>query len=151
MWCTKRAEFYVFIPTAGAEQKCRYVIDISLLLDRAQGRPGRCYLLFFVYLLPRRRRCTYTDVHSNFPCHCFKIVPSHCCLHCETVILVCGLVLFLQTFSTRSEKSVVSKFLCEFIGVFLGICVCVCGLYVCTSTLRSHSSGFTFIGCLLLT
>lgn len=34
MWCTKHPDFYVFIPTAQAEQKCRYVIDISLFWIR---------------------------------------------------------------------------------------------------------------------
>lgn len=62
----KQPDFYVFMPMAGAEQKCRYVTDISLFWIRA--KEGRADVIYcsLSFPFPRGPRCTYTDVHNNF-------------------------------------------------------------------------------------
>lgn len=55
MWCTKHLDFYVLIPTAEAEQKCRYVIDISLFWIRPkEGQADVIYCSLSVSFLGDR-------------------------------------------------------------------------------------------------
>ncbi len=84
MRCTKHSDLCVFIATAEAETQIRH--RYLPVLDLTQGRPGRCYLLFFVYLFPQGQRYTYTDVRKlslsvfkSCLTHSFLLTLSYCC------------------------------------------------------------------------
>lgn len=63
------------------------------VLNQTKGRPGRCYLLFFVYRFPPGREYTYTDVHNNFS---LSFNQKNFVLHrSEETEFVCFLFLFL--------------------------------------------------------
>lgn len=119
------------------------------VLDPTQERPGRCYLLFFVYLFPQGQRYTYTDVHNKFPCHFFlEIVAWHCIFHyclCKTgiVILFVALLIFL------TQKC--HLYICFSLLLYVSSCACCMYCMFSWTEWGLQGSGFTFIGCLLLT
>ena len=124
---------------SGAEMQIRH--RYFPVLDPTQGRPGRCYLLFFVYLFPRGRRYTYTDVHITLLYVFFffsLIVAWHCILHKRKEELS---LLFLENILNPWHHT----------SQCARTCRSTYCIHISTDKMRSQSSGFTFIGCLLLT
>lgn len=55
MWSTEHRDFYVFIPAAQPEQKCRYVIDIPLFwIGPKEGQADVIYCSLSIYFLRDR-------------------------------------------------------------------------------------------------
>lgn len=97
------------------------------VLNQTKGRPGRCYLLFFVFLFPLGQRYTYTDVHNNFCLSFFKeqlldtVVFTIVCKRQELSIL------FADFFVTCCQhKSGTYTFLSQCFHMCLRACMHVC-------------------------
>lgn len=125
---------------SGAEMQIRH--RYFPVLNQTQGRPGRCYLLFFVYLFPQGRRYTHTDVNDNFSLSFFFFKNS-----CFTVSssLVCKkqeLPFFSTDFFFLTQKWHVYIF----VTMFSCATSCMPVFYVFMKRLWWESSHFAFNG-----